>query len=271
MLYGVLLLLGAGVMFTALDSSDDSNGADDTETNDQPVLEDGTLSGTNVDDILDLAGLDDLSVVDGGAGDDAISLQNEDYLINNIDIHGGEGDDDIDASYIPAAQVYGGAGDDTISVTNHVYDQYANAYGDAGDDTINMDTNALGTLFPDGGVSAEGGTGSDSFNVDISYGQMEIPEGSTAGTGADVAAIRDFNGDEDTLVINLQQDDPYNSGPLEEGNSYNGLRVEEGGTADEPTASVILNFVNENGGTMDLVIALGGGPFPDASNITVNF
>lgn len=271
MLYGVLLLLGAGLMFTAFDSSDDSNGAGDTEPNEQPILEDGTLTGTDGDDLLDLAGIEDLSHVDGGAGNDAISLKNEDYLINNIDIHGGEGDDDIDASYIPAAEVYGGAGDDTISVTNHVYDQYAYANGGEGDDTINMDTNALGTIFPDGGVSAEGGAGSDSFNVDIAYGQMEIPAESTAGSGQDVATISDFNADEDALVINLRLEDPYSSGPLEEGNTYTGLRVEEGGTADDPTATVILNFVNENGGTMDLVIALGGGPFPDAANITVNF
>lgn len=271
MLYGILLLFGVGLMVTALDSSDDSSGVDDPETNDQPILEDGTLTGTDGNDMLDLAGIQDLSRVDGGSGDDTVILENEDYLINNIDIQGGDGDDHIDASYIPAAEVYGGAGDDTISVTNHVYDQYAFAYGGDGDDTINMDTNALGTIFPDGGVSAEGGAGSDSFNIDIAYGHMEIPEDSVEGNGQNVATISDFNAEEGTLVINLRTEDPYNGGPLEEGNSYTGLRIEDGGTADAPTASVILNFVNENGGTMDLVVALGGGPFPDASNITVNF
>lgn len=66
MLYGVLLLLGVGLMFTALDSSDESNGAGDTEPNEQPILEDGTLTGTDGDDLLDLAGIEDLSRVDGG-------------------------------------------------------------------------------------------------------------------------------------------------------------------------------------------------------------
>lgn len=154
-------------------------------------------------------------------------------------------------------------------MTNHVYDDYATAYGGAGGDTIHMDTTAIGVETPSGGVYAEGGGGEDLFDVAISYGNLDIPSGSSDGA-QEVASIGDFNGEQDSLVINLQRDSAYSDGPVNEDTTYTGLSVEEGGTEDDPTASVILNFVNAGGDPFDVIVALEGGPFPAASDITVN-
>ncbi|WP_216635972.1 hypothetical protein [Neptunicoccus sediminis] len=48
------------------------------------------------------------------------------------------------------------------------------------------------------------------------------------------------------------------------------MRIEETGTEEDPTASVILNFVNAGSDPFDVIVALEGGPFPAVSDITVN-
>ncbi|PLS19960.1 hypothetical protein [Neptunicoccus cionae] len=269
MIYGLLILLGAGLLVSAIDGSGGSDSTETEDTGDTPVMEEGTLTCTDGADLLDLAEYDGVEKVLGKGGNDAVTSPADDTMLAGTEIYGGAGDDRLDASYIPAADVYGGAGADDISVTNHVYDDYASAYGGAGADAIHMDTTAIGSESPDGGVYAEGGSGADQFDVNISYGYLDIPAGSTEGA-QEVASIGDFNGAEDTLVINLERESAYSDSPVNEDTTFTGLRIEEGGTEEDPTASVILNFVNAGGDPFEVIVALEGGPFPAASDITVN-
>ncbi|GGA31575.1 hypothetical protein [Neptunicoccus cionae] len=184
-----------------IDSSSDSGTTETEDTGDTPVMEDGTLTGTDGVVMQDLAGFEGVKQVIAEGGDDVVTPPADDTLLAETEIYGGGGD--------------------------------------------------------------------DLFDVTISYGNLHIPTGSSDGA-QEVASIGDFNGEQDSLVINLQRDSEYSDGPVNEDTTYTGLSVEEGGTVDDPTAAVILNFVNAGGDPFDVIIALEGGPFPAASDITVN-
>lgn len=55
-------------MLTARDCTDYSIRVGNTGPNDQPIPEGGTLTGTDGDDLVDLAGIEDLNRIDGGTG-----------------------------------------------------------------------------------------------------------------------------------------------------------------------------------------------------------
>jgi len=246
-----------------------------TEETEQPMLSlvDGTLTGSDGNDTIDLTGFPENSIsrVDAGAGDDTLITGAAPEAGTSLDIFGGEGNDTLNAFAIPAADVYGGDGNDIISIADHEFDEFSYAYGGAGDDTINLDTFADTT---NGGVNAAGGEGADTFNVAITHGYADFdndsapPDPDTA--SFNVATIEDFDATEDALVINLLTDnDAIESlvGPATD-HTYSGIRIEENSPTEQ---AVIVSMTDADGNIGEFTITLlGDGPFPSAENIFVN-
>lgn len=181
------------------------------------------------------------AIIEGGRGNDLIDLVNNsnvssevsggegnDIIIGNAFavIHGDEGDDlivlDDDAEQLEATafggdgndtiyglqdnSVYGEDGDDTFIITHaSLWNGTGFASGGAGDDNFTIIGN-LGTPYlVQEGLLIEGNEGSDTFTLDLDVSvdpAWEEFDGGSNGTGI---IIRDFNPEEDTLTIQINQ------------------------------------------------------------------
>lgn len=224
----LLGLLGVALISAfAFDGADDESDDEDDATG-KTLRYDGSdpLLGTEGDDtlplgqdddlapeIIDLLGGDDTAFVEenwpmtvlGGDGDDSLTTTG----INHI-LEGGAGNDTLSGD--DANQLYGGEGDDVLTFVHGSYDNGdpGTADGGSGDDTITVRSDAILTeeiLYNlGGGVDVTGGDGADEIN--IVYDLEEdfrgyTPTDDTISRG--LLRVTDFNPDEDTLVIEVDQ------------------------------------------------------------------
>lgn len=213
--------LGAVVVDWINDDDDSADAGSEDTGRDLEFDGSDTLSGTGGDDTLssgqesslapqkiELRGGDDRAVVEdplgivvsGGAGNDDLSST----AVGN-ELNGGDGDDTLTG--IDAVSMSGGAGDDDITFDSNVEanDVAARIDGGAGDDTIHI-LSDVGVDTPDrGGALVSGGSGQDSFEVVLDLQDSTTDVDSNGQIETDIVNIRDFDPDEDALVILLQR------------------------------------------------------------------
>ena len=190
------------------------NGGDGNDLID--VAFNDTVNGGSGNDTIGSTGG---AVVDGGTGDDALIGQyndtqfggaGNDVLSGASSMSGGDGNDTISGYY----ELSGGDGDDLLT-------SYANPYaagdgdalgmsGDAGNDTLTASADiGYGNTpsVPGSTLVMSGGDGADLF--DIQLNPVDSPIGTPTSTEPTQAGtylhIADFNPDEDTLTIQINQ------------------------------------------------------------------
>lgn len=278
-------LLGV-VIYDWLDD-DDSSPVVDTpiEEEGQDIVYDGSdlLEGTEGDDtiaagqdetlapdVINLFGGDDTATIEvndpitvnGGEGDDLLTATG---VLNTLD--GGEGDDTLTAD--DSNRLLGGEGDDVLNFNHGSYDQGENgsADGGEGDDTINVRADAFVPAFLQtdvGGVEVTGGSGADEFNVTYEANDNFTFEPTDDVRGSFVT-INDFDPNEDSLVVEVEQDTDMpdrevevDLNQTEEDGVYTSLitlRFEE--TADAVGATNVLTVVSTDPFTLDDIELVG--------------
>jgi hypothetical protein len=156
----------------------------------------GAIGGEG-DDTVTGASLGVGGIVETRGGGDRID-------VDHVDVHGGAGDDVIDASGYSIV-VEGGDGDDVITGDFYAGD----AYGGAGNDTISFeDANGFEV------TRADGGAGDDTLEVTVEYNRIPgVPSALVGGGGADLFVVAvegstqfDSNGyptSEQEIILNI--------------------------------------------------------------------
>jgi hypothetical protein len=238
------------------------------------ILENSVVQGGPGDDVISVEAFE--STVSGGAGDDRLTISN--LGGGPVNVTGGEGNDTIDATQAENATVLdGGPGDDLLLARG--WDNLGAGFvnrpdGGEGDDTIQFDvlTNIDGVA---GGSQqfAAGGAGADTFRLAIDEGGA--PEGDPSIGNRDVTQIdadtyrietlliSDFEPGVDSLVLDVStQSDDY---------SLTALRLEEVEDANPGTGVLVtsteltLIFQNPASFTREVVVTLEG-----AQNVTLD-
>lgn len=143
---------------------------------------------------------DPLNVI-GTEGDDDLYAQSQHRIF------GGPGDDIIRPGHGLMNEVYAGSGDDVVSLNPDPTDIGLTQIDlGPGDDRIIIERFA-GAGFEDMvEIEATGGDGSDSFEF-----KLEVDIGSYADPGDAIAEIKDFDPDEDTVLIELHREAVLNA------------------------------------------------------------
>ncbi|WP_164661569.1 hypothetical protein [Tropicibacter sp. Alg240-R139] len=117
----------------------------------------------------------DPGTISGGDGDDSIRYGSESTGGNTV-IDGGDGNDTIDASETNDVEIHGGAGDDYIQALYEGYsgDGYStHVYAGEGDDTLRLDPVSPFQTFSHVAIQeAFGGAGADRFELLIDEGEI---------------------------------------------------------------------------------------------------
>jgi hypothetical protein len=236
------------------------------EPNERLELNDGTITGTQGDDVvtgdiiselegyvelnfglteLNLLGGDDTAILDFDDNGPYVNLlggQGDDYIVADQyagQFDGGEGDDTIIAGY--GTTVDGGAGNDSISIdmSDAYGDAVYNATGGEGDDTLEV-TSTVGSSVPDFPTTAlTGGEGSDTFLAELTLVEDDfanIYETRPSSTGSHAGlSVRDFDPAEDTLTITLNRSEGQEDRVLES------LEVVQS-TSNDNIYTIVLTF-----------------------------
>lgn len=177
-----------------------------------------TLTGTHevglIPATVDLLGGDDTAVIDvedlmtihGGDGNDSITVTG---VTNTVE--GGAGNDTLSGD--DSNLLYGDEGDDVLNFTQGSYDNGDTSIVDGGDgnDTLNITANALVPNLITNDISyaqATGGDGEDTFNVTYVVNELRPDlEPTTEEDMFSVVKVMDFNPDEDSLTVEVDQRD----------------------------------------------------------------
>ncbi len=229
----MLSILGLGLTAFVIDEFRDDD--DDTVPPEDEVIDDdqddtsgeGSISGsiftgTDGDDslsadaidefptevnVFDMLGGDDVVehgpetnvTINGGEGNDTLSIENEDNLLD-----GGPGDDVLSAGL--GSTIVGGEGDDVIAFDQQdgVFDGMGEVEGGAGDDTISVMTD-IGFIVSDNGpVFVSGNEGADTFEVAIDQvPNDEFYDPRDQGADPTLVTIEDFTPGEDVLMVDV--------------------------------------------------------------------
>lgn len=271
----VISLSGTATPFIDGARLDGSEG-DDTITS-SIRLERSSVEGGPGDDVISVEAVE--STVAGGAGDDRLTIVN---MGGVVDVTGGDGDDTIDATQAENATVLdGGPGDDLLLAQG--WDNGGTGFvnlpdGGDGDDTIQFDvlTNIDGVT---GGSQqfAAGGAGADTFTLAIDEGGT--PEGDPSTGNRDVTQIdadrfrietlliSDFEPGVDSLVLDVStQSDDYR---------LTSIGLEEVEDTDIRSGAILtsteltLVFQNPASFTREVVVTLAGAQNMTAGDITL--
>ncbi|GHG96901.1 hypothetical protein [Pseudodonghicola xiamenensis] len=162
MIFAITALIGFGLLSTVPLDDDDNDARDGDD-----VIDLFDANGSDAPTAWMGQDLNNLDLVDGGSGDDVITLETEDG-----EVHGGE-DDDTLTVYSFAPQVYGGDGDDPITVTSSDSNGLL-VEGGEGDDIIDASAVEDGRLNRGAGndlIIVEGGGGPNGI------GYVAVPSG----------------------------------------------------------------------------------------------
>lgn len=274
-------------------TSDSDTVLNGTEGDDTLTSDDSSGARTSTEEVH-LGGGDDVATthlhgteIYGGDGDDTMTADNssntlygeagDDILSAHAtsEAYGGEGNDTISVEW--GGEGYGGEGDDMLSFdsTNGWNSNSSTLDGGAGDDVL-VNTRVIGQgddLGIYGGVGMTGGEGHDTFNLELELqnGRHQFAEPGEEYTLENRAgAIRDFDPNEDSLVIDIHrgtdtEDREMTSATLEDTSyTYNGVNV--------ISTTLVMNFegsANSDAVVVDVVLRDVSGLTMD--DIVINF
>lgn len=215
---------------------------DDTITAADDFVETATVDGGAGNDLLDFARTQGTHSLFGGEGQDTITS----FSAYGTQVDGGSGDDEIFIGG-QGTDAFGGIGDDQLTAYRSSSDESKFVFGGVGEDTLTMVTG----IDQDRVVSNAqliGDEGQDDYVLRLQFvsDPVTIEDDPRFGYTEQMVSIREFNPEEDRLVVDLTELDADSA-------AFSALTIEEVGQHTE----VLLSFANGAQGSIFLLNTTG--------------
>ncbi len=251
------------VTISAGDGDDDVNFDPDTSATGSPVF--GAIDGGAGDDTISVRS--EAVTITGGGGDDVVSFRGQGSTIYGgdgndavnvegifVQVEGGAGDDVLDGRDANSVNLFGGAGEDTLLLSGYTWDgtgYVLSADGGDGDDTLIYDGSPRPSFDALSTATMTGGAGLDRFEVSFDESLTDDRALSDSYPDVwDVVALADFTSGEDLIIIQPEQADPSFS--------IASARLEEDTSAGETRVIVTYESAGEDDRELAVVINATG-------------